>query len=86
MAGKLKSVRLSNATSGKFDEIKEHYHMTNSDLLRIMVCYSITHEVELHEYIKRAANFIAYGIIEDGNYPEGLKHDINGVFTQVGNR
>lgn len=65
MAGKLKSVRLSDATSGKFDKIKEQYHMTNSDLLRIMVCYAITHEVEFHEYIKRAALFINFGAVED---------------------
>lgn len=71
MAGILKSVRLSDATVGRFEEIKDQYKMTDSDLLRIMVLYAITHEVELHEYIKRAARFITYGAIEDGDYPEG---------------
>lgn len=65
MAGKLKSVRLSDATIGRFEEIKEQYHMTDSDLLRVMVLYSIAHEVELHAYIKRAAHFITYGAIDD---------------------
>lgn len=71
MAGKLKSVRLSDATVGRFEEIKDHYKMTDSDLLRVMVLYSITHEVELHAYIKRAANFITYGAINDGVNSEG---------------
>ena len=65
MAGKLKSVRLSDATVGRFEEIKEQYNMTDSDLLRIMVLFGITHEVELHAYIKRAAAFITYGAIND---------------------
>lgn len=71
MAGKLKSVRLSDATVGRFDEIKEKYHMNDSELLRVLVLYGITHEVELFGYIERAARFITYGAINDGDYPEG---------------
>ena len=73
MAGKLKSVRLSDATVGRFDEIKEEYHMTDSDLLRVMVLYGITHEIELHAYIERAARFITYGAIEDSEVFGGDK-------------
>lgn len=76
MAGKLKSVRLSDATIGRFEEIKEQYHMTDSDLLRVMVLYSIAHEVELHAYIKRAAAFIAYGAINDEDVFGGGKNEI----------
>lgn len=65
MAGNLKSVRLSDATIGRFEDIKEEYKMTDSDLLRIMVLFGITHEVELHAYIERAARFITYGAIND---------------------
>ena len=75
MAGKLKSVRLSDATIGRFEEIKEQYHMTDSDLLRVMVLYSIAHEVELHAYIKRAAAFIAYGAINDEEAFGGGKNE-----------
>ena len=73
MAGKLKSVRLSDATVGRFEEIKEKYHMTDSDLLRVLVLYGITHEVELCGYIERAARFITYGAIEDSEVFGGLK-------------
>lgn len=65
MAGNLKSVRLSDATIGRFEDIKEEYKMTDSDLLRIMVLFGITHEIELHAYIERAARFITYGAIND---------------------
>ena len=65
MAGKLKSVRLSDATIGRFEDIKDQYKMTDSDLLRIMVLFGITHECELHAYIERAARFITYGVIND---------------------
>ena len=65
MAGNLKSVRLSDATIGRFEDIKDQYKMTDSDLLRIMVLFGITHECELHAYIERAARFITYGAIND---------------------
>lgn len=65
MAGNLKSVRLSDATIGRFEDIKEEYKMTDSDLLRIMVLFGITHEIELHAYIERAARFITYGAINN---------------------
>lgn len=70
MAGNLKSVRLSDVSIGRFDEIKEHYHMTDSDLLRVMVLFCITHGVELHAYIERAARFVNYGEINDADYPQ----------------
>lgn len=70
MAGNLKSVRLSDATIGKFEDIKDHYKMSDSDLLRIMVLFGIAHECELHAYIERAARFITYGTIDDGDFPE----------------
>lgn len=73
MAGNLKSVRLSDATIGRFEDIKEEYKMTDSDLLRIMVLFGITHEVELHAYIERAARFITYGAIEDSDVLGGDK-------------
>jgi hypothetical protein len=76
MAGKLKSVRLSDATIGKFEDIKDHYNMTDSDLLRVMVLYAITHETELHAYIKRAAAFITYGSINDEDVFGGGKNEI----------
>lgn len=73
MAGNLKSVRLSDATIGRFEDIKEEYKMTDSDLLRIMVLFGITHEIELHAYIERAARFITYGAIEDSDVSGGDK-------------
>ena len=75
MAGKLKSVRLSDASVGRFDEIKDQYHMTDSDLLRVMVLYGITHEIELKAYIERAARFITYGAIEDSEVFGGVKNE-----------
>lgn len=73
MAGKVKSVRLSDVSDGRFDEIKEQYNMTDSDLLRIMVLFGITHEIELHAYIERAARFITYGAIDDSKLFGGDK-------------
>ena len=73
MAGNLKSVRLSDVTIGRFEEIKEKYKMTDSDLLRIMVLFGITHEIELHTYIERAAHFITYGAIDDSKLFGGDK-------------
>ena len=73
MAGNLKSVRLSDATIRRFEDIKEEYKMTDSDLLRIMVLFGITHEVELHAYIERAARFITYGAIDDSKVFGGDK-------------
>ena len=70
MAGNLKSVRLSDVTIGRF---KEKYKMTDSDLLRIMVLFGITHEIELHTYIERAAHFITYGAIDDSKLSGGDK-------------
>ena len=53
--------RLSDSTINILEDIRAQYGMSDSDLLRIIIMFAITHNVELHGYIERASKYIKFG-------------------------
>ena len=53
--------RLSDSTINILEDIRAQYGMSDSDLLRIIIMFAITHNVELHAYIEHASKYIKFG-------------------------
>ena len=57
---KMLSARFSEQTIDEINEYKTQYNMSDSDILRVMVMFGLTHRVELHAFIARASQFVSF--------------------------
>lgn len=61
MSSKVIGARISDSTWRVVEDIKNQHGMTDSDITRLMIMFSITHQVEFQAYIDRAKKYCEFG-------------------------